>query len=192
MSMPPISERRSPNCSWMRSRSMPALTSMTWQAVDARFHHPRQQRLDEAAGVHDDGQASRGRGRWFCVWAGWISAVHAQGHEGPLFEAHVLVVPDAIGLPSSAKRIFHELDGEVGVGLDHVPDPVRIIEHAHQHVLDGRRRVDQLKDVDARPAERSSLASRHGLGLAIGFEVDAAAVGEEEVAPPAPPIRWPA
>ena len=148
------------------------------QAVDPRGDHVRQQRLDKAAGVHDDGQPQRMREvNGALVIRRDQLAVHFGRHERLFLEAHVLIEPDAVGLSLFCKKDFHQRDHQVCIGIRHVADPVGVERHTHEQIDVTDQRMDGLKDVDAAPHKKTPVAFRRLLCGAVAVKMNPPLIG---------------
>ena len=102
--------------------------------------------------------------------------VHSGRHKGAALIAHVLVIPDTVRVAFLLKQDFLELDSQVRVSFGHIPHPVRVQGHAHQHIFVAAHRMHALKDVDAAPHKEPSGVCGGFFCVAVGLEVDAAGI----------------
>ena len=102
--------------------------------------------------------------------------VHGRRHERPALESHILEKPDRVGKTLLLEEHLQMHDGERRISHDHVLHPVRVVDHAHEHVLMAAHGVHLLEGGHARPAEVAVLLRGLPTLLAVSLERDAAAV----------------
>ena len=100
--------------------------------------------------------------------------VHGGRHKGASLVAHVLIIPDSVWIAFLIKQHSLQIDGELGVGLCHVRDPVRVQCHAHQHIFMAADGMDAFKYVDATPDKKSPCFGRLSFCIAVCLKVNPA------------------
>jgi len=120
-----IKVSRSPNCFFIFSKSIPALTSIVLRQSSPGFDQMRNQRLDQGVGVEYDRQTfERGRSRTAACGQGKSIFVHGGDMKGRRLNPKSSHTHIPSGRPSRSKRISSNSQRDRDVKVAHHPYPV--------------------------------------------------------------------
>lgn len=162
------------------------------QAVEARFDHPAEQRLNISAGMHDHRQVvllGKADGADMPRLDQFI--VHRAGHERVILISHILKIPDPVGVALLLKQRALQLHRQFRIHRDHIQHPVRVEHHAHEQIFVTTDRMNRFKNVHPAPYKEAACILRLLPGSAVALKIDPPGIRRQPAAhslPVRPPL----